>query len=62
MGSEMCIRDRTRPGTEELENKLATEPNTAGSCEPGPDSDLENLVLPEDKEPADQATTEKDNS
>ena len=57
-----AVSVETRPGTEELENKLATEPNTAGSCEPGPDSDLENLVLPEDKEPADQATTEKDNS
>lgn len=56
----------TRPGTEELENKLAAEAAGAGgSCEPGPDSDLESLVLPEDQEPVtepDHFATEKDNS
>ncbi|GGH61393.1 amidophosphoribosyltransferase [Rothia aerolata] len=53
----------TRPGSEVLENKLdsaATSGEAGGSCEPGPDSDLENLVLPEDTVPVN--STEKDNS
>lgn len=43
----------TRPGTEALEDKVheagAEEQEEHGSCDPGPDSDLESLVLPEDK-------------
>lgn len=48
----------TRPGSEQLEKKIdvsgSAEPR---SCEPGPDSDLESLVLPEDK-----ISTDKDKS
>ncbi|GAA1740807.1 amidophosphoribosyltransferase [Rothia terrae] len=43
----------TRPGTEALEDKVheagVEEQEEHGSCDPGPDSDLESLVLPEDK-------------
>lgn len=43
----------TRPGTEALEDKVheagVEEQEEHGSCDPGPDSDLETLVLPEDK-------------
>lgn len=43
----------TRPGTEALEYKVheagVEEQEEHGSCDPGPDSDLESLVLPEDK-------------
>ncbi|MBM7052006.1 amidophosphoribosyltransferase [Rothia sp. ZJ1223] len=40
----------TRPGTEALEHKVAeADAAQRGSCDPGPDSDLESLVLPEDK-------------
>lgn len=46
----------TRPGTETLEQKFSAHPQGPGQqsvtktgCEPGPDADLEALVLPEDK-------------
>lgn len=43
----------TRPGTNALEDKVheagVENQEEHGSCDPGPDSDLESLVLPEDK-------------
>lgn len=50
----------TRPGSEQLEKKIdvsVAADADPSSCEPGPDSDLESLVLPEDK-----ISTDKDNS
>ncbi len=55
----------TRPGTDLLEKKIdAVQAEEGfGSCNPGPDAELENLVLPEDKTPAtENNNAEKDNS
>lgn len=75
-----AVSIETRPGSGKLENKLGehtpspaevanaeqvSENGPEGSCEPSPDADLESLVLPEDKVPAENADTidsEKDNS
>ena len=43
----------TRPGTNALEDKVheagVENQEEHGSCDPGPDAELESLVLPEDK-------------
>ncbi|MDY3049066.1 MAG: amidophosphoribosyltransferase, partial [Rothia sp. (in: high G+C Gram-positive bacteria)] len=48
----------TRPGTESLEHKFEDAP--ASSCEPGPDSELEDLLLPQDIIPADSTDTNRE--
>lgn len=52
----------TRPGTNSLEHKFddAQASSSTGSCEPGPDSDLEDLVLPQDTIPADSTGTDRE--
>ena len=58
-----AVSIETRPGTEALEHKFDGAPAASsgtGSCEPGPDSDLEDLVLPQDTIPADSTGTDRE--
>ena len=58
-----AVSIETRPGTEALEHKFDGVPAASsgtGSCEPGPDSDLEDLVLPQDTIPADSTGTDRE--